>query len=95
MFNYEPKSNIIDNEIKDILNDLLTSNPNIKFSLEELVLILKHSFKINNSKIKINGKTRNVATYIKFKHKSISSFLNRCTNYKLQKTRDNYLLITN
>jgi len=94
MFIYEPNSNIIDKEIKDILNDLLTNNPDIRFSLEELVLILKHSFKINNSKIAINKKTRNVATYIKCKHNSISTFINKHTDYKLQRVRDNCILQT-
>ena len=92
MNKFNPSDNIINKEILDILNDLILNNQGINIHLSEIALILKFAFKQNEFAIKLDGKNRNILTYIKYKHKSLSKYIRSNTKYKII---DNILISSN
>ena len=84
MNKYTPTNNIITNEILNTINDVMSNNPDIPIHLSEIALIIKYSFKENSVIIKSNGKLRNVTSYIKNVHTSLSNFIRTKTKYEIE-----------
>ena len=83
MNKFTPSDNIINKEILVILDDLILNNKGIHIHLSEIALILKFAFKQNRVHIKLDGKNRNIITYIKHRHKSLSNYIKTNTKYKI------------
>lgn len=91
MYNYKKKE--IDNKIITTLDSIYKSNDISLLLLNDVALILKLTLKEDNYNLKYNGKVRNILSYIRHEHKSLSKFIKNKTKYKLENQDKNTLAL--
>lgn len=92
---WSPESNVIDNTIKSILDDIFFENTDMYIFLDELIDILKQNILCQGIYIKYNNKIRNISSYLNKNHGSLSKFIANNTDYHIhRKDKQSYISFT-
>lgn len=84
---FVPDSKVINKQLIDAIEHIFFITSTEKLPLNIVVPMLKMEFKKNYEPIYYNRKIRNINYYIKKNHKSISNYIKKYTDFKLEESK--------